>query len=114
MPNTGTTNYQVISLKDDTDGELYKSYMFMTRWRTFNSISYNRIFPLEDFDPEYAEFVINKEERKNNRYEPSSLILWAMSRDEKSSEWLNLFSSDMFVQAVTDSRYYKMILNKKD
>ena len=114
MPNTGTTNYQVISQKDDTDGELYKSYMFMTRWRTFNSISYNRIFPLEDFDPEYAEFVINKEERKNNRYEPSSLILWAMSRDEKSSEWLNLFSSDMFVQAVTDSRYYKMILNKKD
>ena len=114
MPNIGTTNYQIISQSDDTDGELYKSYMFITRWRTFNSISYNRIFPLEDFDSKYAEFLINNEERKNNRYEPSSLILWAMSRDEKSSEWLNLFSSEMFVQAVSDSRYYKKILNQKD
>ena len=114
MPNTGTTTYQIISQKDDKDGELYKSYMFLTRWRTFNAISYNRIFPLEDFDSDYAGHLEGKDEHKDDRCEQSSLILRAICRDEKSSEWLTLFPSGNFVQAVTDSKYYKRILNKND
>ena len=35
--------------------ELFQKYMFVTRWRTYDTIAYNRLLPKEDFDQEMRE-----------------------------------------------------------
>lgn len=123
--------------------ELYQKYIFVTRWRCFEHLSYNRIFPKEDFDQRIREERIFKDEkrakenrkRKNEKlyagklkdedllpkkeekpYElhTSSLILWAVCPNDNSSEWLRLFESEHFSKAFSDRNTYREILNKND
>lgn len=44
--------------------ELYKRYLFITRWRSFDSFSYNRILPTEDFDQAIRNVRVFAEEQK--------------------------------------------------
>lgn len=44
------TRYQ-----EDKYDELYKRYLFITRWRTIDQFSFNRILPKEDFDQNIRE-----------------------------------------------------------
>ena len=44
--------------------ELYRRYLFITRWRSFSSFSYNRILPTEDFDQTIRNIRIFADEEK--------------------------------------------------
>ena len=46
--------------------ELFKRYLFVTRWRVFKSISFNRLLPNEDFDNE-ARAIVNFEAEQAKR-----------------------------------------------
>lgn len=123
---------------------IYRTYVFITRWRCFEHFSYNRILPTEDFDlkefekKNYAAEKLAREKRKRQQarlyaglpkedpeeqkndevapYEPcnSSLILWAVCPDENSSVWLKLFSSEHFGRAFEDREKYREVLNQND
>lgn len=99
----------------DEHKELFEKFLFVTRWRTFDTIALNRILPAEDFDLRVRDRVNFKkdvvstkkaptlegeesEEKKAEEQEiasyinsTSSLILWAMCKDDKSTEWMKLF-----------------------
>ena len=123
--------------------ELYNKYIFVTRWRGFDHFSYNRILPKEDFDKSireqrnFQDEQKAKEEKKKNEemlysgqmnevdsqpktektpYIPhiSSLILWAVCPDDNSSEWLQLFEADHFLEALDNRNTYREKLNKND
>jgi hypothetical protein len=123
--------------------ELYKKYIFVTRWRGFDHFSFNRILPKEDFDKSIREMRNYKEEQKAKEekkkkdemlysgkmnevdsqtkteetpYIPhiSSLILWAVCPDDNSSEWLQLFEADHFLEALDNRNTYREKLNKND
>ena len=122
--------------------ELYKKYIFITRWRSFEHFSYNRILPKEDFDQSIREEryfqdeqKAKKEKEKKNKkafgeikedisqpenkktpyiLHPSSLILWAVCPDDNSSEWLRLFEADHFFDAYNNRNIYRAKLNKND
>ena len=60
--------------------ELYKRYLFITRWRSFDTFSYNRILPTEDFDQSIRNIRVfadeqkaKKEQEKNGRRNRSIL-----------------------------------------
>lgn len=60
--------------------ELYKRYLFITRWRSFGSFSFNRILPTEDFDQSIRNVRVfadeqkaKKEQEKNGRNNRSIL-----------------------------------------
>jgi len=44
--------------------ELYKRYLFITRWRSFDSFSFNRILPTEDFDQTIRNVRVFDDEEK--------------------------------------------------
>lgn len=122
--------------------ELYKRYLFITRWRSFESFTYNRILPTEDFDQSIRDIRIYTDEQKaqaekkkneNGRkkteikiiveeapkpapYKPelSALILWAICPDDTSSEWFKLFDSNHFAKAYNDRQQIREIMNQED
>lgn len=123
--------------------ELYKRYLFITRWRSFSTFSYNRILPTEDFDQSIRNIRVfedeqkaKKEKEKNKKrinqtadttptvedapqpapYEPeiSALILWAICPDDTSNEWLKLFDPSHFAEAFNDRQRIRKIMNQED
>jgi len=44
--------------------ELYKKYLFITRWRCFDRFSFNRILPTEDFDANIREKLVYEAEQE--------------------------------------------------
>lgn len=124
--------------------ELYKRYLFITRWRSFESFTYNRILPTEDFDQSIRNLRVfadeqkaRKEREKNKKrkmepetdelpvldeapqpapYEPeiSALILWAVCPDDTSNEWLKLFDPSHFAEAFADRQKIRQIMNQED
>lgn len=125
----------------DTEHEIYQQYLFITRWRCFDNLAFNRILPTEDFDMKvYNEVVVTEDTEnfddedgqvgngsneegnvdndgnKKPRYspKPSSLLLWALSLYDSSTEWFRLFDSEVFEQAYADKNVYRKILNIED
>lgn len=122
--------------------ELYKRYLFITRWRSFESFSYNRILPTEDFDQTIRNLRVFEDEQKAKRerdknkkrgvavepvppvdeapqpapYQPeiSALILWAICPDDTSNEWLKLFDPSHFAEAFNDRQRIRKIMNQED
>lgn len=119
--------------------ELLQRYMFVTRWRTYKSIAYNRLLPKEDFDQEMREERVYVDETKakqkkehrqrrlngeevadykesEKKYERvlSSLILWSVSPDDNSNEWLNLFDVEHFSTAYKERNEFREVLNQND
>jgi arylamine N-acetyltransferase len=113
--------------------------MFVTRWRTYKSIAYNRLLPKEDFDQEMREERVYvdetkakqkkehtqrkrngenvgeyKEEAKEYERVLSSLILWSVSPDDNSNEWLNLFDVEHFSTAYKERNEFREVLNTND
>lgn len=107
----GNLNFQY----DEYD-DLYGRYLFLTRWRTFNELSYNRIFPMEDFDMEINTLLVNQDEQEMSTriIPPSTLILWAMCSDDNSSLWLSLINNSRLSTADDARKIYKQKLNSKD
>lgn len=116
---------------------LYKKYIFVTRWRCFDYYPLNRILPMEDFDEKVRSQLVYEEEqiaknkkhgkkqaevshdaeqeyRPESRPYPSSLLLWALSPDDSSTEWFRLLDSDYFKEAYEEKEKYKEILNQND
>ena len=114
---------------------IYQKYIFVTRWRSFEHLPYNRILPTEDFDVAVREQRVFKEEVKASKrkeaknkhvdlsaetqtsvYVPqlSSLLLWALCPNDTSSVWLRLFDSEHFAEAYSDRNKYREILNQDD
>lgn len=104
-----TTQFQF-----DEHKSLFEKYLFITRWRTFDSIALNRVLPTEDFDPEVMNNRVNKEEQKQLTNKPSSYILWAMCKEDNSKEWLKLFDATLFNEARRERDIYRNRLNTKD
>lgn len=123
--------------------ELFKRYLFVTRWRTYKNISFNRLLPKEDFDSEVRALVnfeaeqaeqakkAEMEAAKKNAEEPkktkekkekvvpykrtlSSLMLWAVCPNDNSSEWLQLFDMDNFQKAWKERQVIREIMNTDD
>ena len=127
-------------MQDDKYNQVYRKYIFITRWRCFNHFNLNRILPTEDFDEKarrnliYEEEVkakkgeskykyrsmqeekIKKEHEEGLKYHPrtSSLLLWALCPDDSSSEWFRLFDSEFFAEAYDDKNIYRKTLNQND
>ena len=104
-----TTQYQF-----DTHSDLLRKYMFVTRWRTFDTLALNRILPSEDFDLKIREQKVNRDELKLHKDETSSLILWAICQNDNSSEWLKLFDATHFSESMQIRDQYTSKLNIKD
>ena len=126
-------------LQTEKYDELYQKLIFVTRWRSFDHFSFNRMLPKEDFDQEmrrqriYEEELkakqqmVNEEQRRrglDNVYEieehedkglsTSSLILWSICPDDNSSEWLKLFEADRFSESYKYRNIFRSILNQND
>jgi hypothetical protein len=120
---------------------LYGVYLFITRWRSFNKLSYNRILPTEDFDMLMREQRVfddsgvreenvnleknnvaikngDKQVKKNEeqyKFSLSSILLWSVSPiEDTSSEWLKLFDANHFVKAYDDRILFRKIMNQND
>lgn len=52
------------NLQNAEYNELYKRYLFITRWRSFESFSFNRILPTEDFDQTIRNVRVFADEQK--------------------------------------------------
>lgn len=97
----------------------YKKYIFVTRWRSFNQFSFNRILPTEDFDKAIHEelvsdYVASSEENKQYQPSISSIALWALCPDDTSTEWFKLIDSEHFQEAFEMRNIYHKILNQND
>ena len=87
-----------------TTSELYKKYVFLTRWDAYDNLALNRILPMEDFDLEEQKRQVNEKERDNKKKDAksdapvypiaaSSAILWSLCEGDNSVQWLRLFHS---------------------
>ncbi len=106
------TKYQV-----EKYDALYKKYIFVSRWRSFNHFSFNRILPTEDFDVMVHKNRVygNEEEKEFNHADYiSSISLWALCPDDASSEWLTLFRPENFKEAFEVRELYRKIINQND
>lgn len=114
-------------LQTEKHDELYKKLIFVTRWRTFEHFSFNRILPKEDFDQEIRRQRIYEEEMKAARQKDdkelpeeqksiplSSLILWSICPDGNSGEWLKLFDAARFKESYDYRNTFRRKLNQND
>lgn len=108
MPS-GKIQYQV-----DSENPLLCKYLFLTRWRTFDSVALNRILPPEDFDAEIRRKRLNRNEWSIQKNATSSLILWAICQNDNSSEWLKLFDATHFNESMSLRDIYASKLNASD
>ena len=131
--------YYTTSIQCSQYDETFKRYIFVTRWRTFSSLALNRILPKEDFDQAtreervYTDEEIAKQRKRNDEKKLkgekveeikkeetaysrtlSSLILWAVSPDDNSNEWLKLFEVEHFGTAYKERNEFRKILNQND
>ena len=104
------TFYQI-----DPYATVYGKFLFLTRWRSFEKFSLNRVLPREDFDSEIRKIrVIEDEAESDNRIPVSSALLWALlPDDELSPEWFRLFDTD-YVRASQCKENLKRQLNVND
>ncbi|MBQ7191329.1 MAG: hypothetical protein IJS00_00450 [Paludibacteraceae bacterium] len=94
---------------------IYQKYIFVTRWRSFEHLPYNRILPTEDFDTAIRQQRVYQHNEKSAEKPPlSSLLLWALCPNDTSSVWLRLFDAEHFAQAYNDRNKYREILNQDD
>lgn len=105
------TKYQI-----EPYDSLYKKYMFVTRWRSYEHLPYNRLLPTEDFDTGVRAQRVTNTSAKSDNYIPhiSSLLLWALCPDDTSSVWLRLFEAEHFAKAYSERTIYREILNQDD
>lgn len=106
-------------LQLDTADNLYKRYLFVTRWRTYDFIRLNRVLPLEDFDDESRSLLVSEKNNveKEEHSRPSSLFLLAISQtgEARDTEWLRLFPDRVPSNLVwSDMKAYQDILNVDD
>ena len=92
---------------------LFEKFIFITRWRSFEHFSLNRILPREDFDRDIrSNLVTGKEE---NIVSTSSVLLWALfPDDDTSSEWFKLFDSEVYNKAHAKRKIIREKLNTND
>ena len=114
--------------------ELFKKYIFLTRWVGFETLALNRILPLEDFDIEEQKRQINEEQRSGKKKKntaatapdsqpvqedeypvaTSSAILWSLCEGDNSVLWLKLFHAMALAQAREKSAIIYNKLTTKD
>jgi hypothetical protein len=97
----------------------YKKYIFVTRWRSFDHFSYNRILPTEDFDEHIRSVRVyedqsEKDVQQEKAINISSISLWALCPDDTSSEWFRLIDAQDFKEAFEMRETYRKILNQND
>ena len=87
------TTYQVIDDDDTTweEAALFKRYLFLTRWRTFNFITASRILPEIDLDD--RDFRIDYGFNEGESIPVASIVLYCILGN-LSSEWYTLFDSE--------------------
>lgn len=103
----------------DRHDPLYNRYLFLTRWRSFDRFSLNRILPREDFDADIRRqrVIENDSPRKDEeeRLPVSSVLLSALfPNDEAISEWLRLFDARDYAAAQKKRTAFQNIMNIND
>lgn len=118
LPTGGRTTYQIEKYNEYT---FFTKYFFVTRWRSFEHFSFNRILPCEDFDKEIQKDLVfkredNEKKKSTRQYKPihSSLILWSVCPDKSSPDWFTLFDSETFGEAYLYREIYREKLNPMD
>jgi len=96
----------------------YKKYIFITRWRSFDQFSFNRILPREDFDENIRSIRVYQTLSADNSHDEkisiSSISLWALCPDDTSSEWFRLFDPRKYKEAFDIRETFRKILNQND
>ena len=82
------TTFQVI---EDEENPLFKKYLFLTRWRTFNYITASRVLP--EIELEDKDFLIDYGFGEGNMRPVASIVLYSILGN-LSSEWYNLFDAE--------------------
>ena len=99
----------------DQFGPLYSKYIFVTRWRSFEHFSLNRILPREDFDIDIRRLRVTEDKEKKNYIPTSSVLLWALfPKDDASSDWIKLFDDSIYNTAYERSCVFRNKLNIND
>ena len=91
----------------ENDDDMYRSFIFLTRWKTFDHISPNRILPEIEL---YDKDVFDTE--KWAKPPKSSLLLYALMGN-MSAEWYSLFSPRALLDVPAASKAYKDELNRR-
>ena len=104
------TKFQV-----DLFASLYSKYIFVTRWRSFEYFSLNRILPREDFDIDIRRLRVTENEEQKNDIPMSSVLLRALfPKDDVSSDWIKLFDDVNYNDAYEKSCALRDKLNTND
>ena len=103
-----------------TDGydSLLRRYLFITRWRSYDAFSLNRIFPREDFDDEIRRRRVVSDtdiDKDAQRFPLSSVVIAALFPDDEAvAGWFRLFSPEDYGEAQRLRLEYRNILNTND
>ena len=104
--------------------KLYKKYIFLTRWYSYEELSLNRILPMEDFDIEERKKQVNEKEFDLNKkngdkvtdyvISSSSTLLWSLCAKDNSILWLKLFHTDVLNKArrISDDIFNETLTQK--
>lgn len=99
----------------DLFASLYSKYIFVTRWRSFEHFSLNRILPREDFDIDIRRLRVTEDKEQKNDIPMSSVLLWALfPKDGVSSDWIKLFDDANYNEAYERSCALRDKLNTND
>jgi len=88
----------------DKHDNLYKKFLFLTKWRSFDAIAANRILPETELDLSVNEVTKKDDEASVNTSNQtelpySSVFLYALcGKDGTASIWLKLFRNEEFAE----------------
>ncbi len=88
------TTYQVTGEDDNEntpEADLFRKYLFLTRWRTFNFITASRILP--EIDLEDRDFSVDYGFGEGEQPPVASIVLYSILGN-LSAEWYTLFNAE--------------------
>ncbi|MCQ2192051.1 MAG: hypothetical protein MJZ23_04205 [Paludibacteraceae bacterium] len=108
--------------QSDVENGLYKNYLFITKWRCFDTIAANRILPEIELDLSAEDITAEAAladaddcgcDKKGKNVPYSSLFLYALCGDDATASlWLKLFRNEEFAEISDKSRFMDKLKNE--
>jgi len=93
------TTYQTY-LHGEPNYDFFNSYLFLTKWRTFNYITALRVLPEDDIEDK--DFAINNHFDEGDKNVPQSTLFLYSLIGGTSSEWYQIISPDHFNSLLSE------------